>query len=75
MIKAGSGTIKTHDIRASFTLTRRLNLLSLWLLMVCVLAGSGYAYAATAICTDWNGQQSAVRIHLPFSQFYTRDNS
>lgn len=71
MIKAGSGTIKTHDIRASFTLTRRLNLLSLWLLMVCVLAGSGYAYAATAICTDWNGQQSAVRIHLPPSVNFT----
>lgn len=71
MIKAGSGTIKTHDIRASFTLTRRLNLLSLWLLMMCILAGSEYAYAATPICTDWNGQQSAVRIHLPPSVSFT----
>ncbi|EBY9433388.1 fimbrial protein [Salmonella enterica subsp. enterica] len=66
MIKSGSGTMKPRDDRPSFALSCRLNLPALlrWLLMVFVLAGTGYAYASPG-CTQTNGQTSAVRMHLP----------
>lgn len=55
MIKAGSGTVKPRDDRPSFVQSCRLNLPALlrWLLMVSVLAGPGYAYAADSdtMCT------------------------
>ncbi|EBR9315552.1 hypothetical protein D4F06_25650 [Salmonella enterica subsp. enterica serovar Muenchen] len=68
MIKAGNGTMKTRDDRPSSALSCRLNLPALlrWLLMVSVLAGPAYAYAAVK-CTDWNGSQANVNLKLPAS--------
>ncbi|EPX9140582.1 fimbrial protein [Salmonella enterica] len=57
--------MKTRDDRPSFAQSCRLNLLSLWLLMACILAGPGYAFAEVQTCTDWNGQQPDVKINLP----------
>lgn len=69
MIKAGSGTMKSRDDRSLFALSRRLNLPALlrWLLMVSVLAGPGYAYAADTKCTNLNGSTGTIKLQLPAS--------
>ncbi|EAU0764726.1 hypothetical protein AV549_04790 [Salmonella enterica] len=70
MIKAGNGTMKTRDDRPSSALSRRLNLPALlwWLLMVCVLAGPGHAYAADSytMCTTTSGS-GTVNLQIPSS--------
>ncbi|EJE2441046.1 fimbrial protein [Salmonella enterica] len=56
------GKMKKSAVRLTRVLSRRLSLLSsLWLLMVCVLAGPGYAYAD---CVSTNGQAS-IPLPLP----------
>lgn len=69
MIKSGSGTMKIRDYLSSFAPGCRLNpsSLSWWLLMVCVLAGPGYAYAADTKCTDLNESIGIIKLQLPAS--------
>ncbi|EBX7333446.1 hypothetical protein DS513_18175 [Salmonella enterica subsp. enterica serovar Sandiego] len=76
MIKAGNGTMKTRDDRPSFALSCRLNLPALlrWLLMVFVLAGPGYAYAAPVIQCTSNGS-GVVQLKLPPSVSFTTANA
>ncbi|EJF5839791.1 hypothetical protein M8W81_004674 [Salmonella enterica] len=68
MIKAGNGTMKTRDDRTAFAQSCRLNLPALlrWLLMVSVLAGPGYAYAADSdtMCTTTGGS-GTVTLNVP----------
>ncbi|EJA5030736.1 hypothetical protein MU985_005328 [Salmonella enterica] len=68
MIKAGNGTMKPRDDRPSSAQNPRLNLPALlrWLLMVSVLAGPGYAYAADSdtMCTTTGGS-GTVTLNVP----------
>ncbi|EBW5122660.1 fimbrial protein [Salmonella enterica] len=64
--------MKTRDDRTAFALSCRLNLPALlrWLLMVCVLAGPGYALATrgpggVGMCTRQGGSQADFTIPLP----------
>ncbi|EBR5103241.1 fimbrial protein [Salmonella enterica] len=78
MIKSGNGTMKTRDDRPSFALSCRLNLPALlrWLLMMFVLAGPGYVYAADVNygCTIPGGGNS-VTLNLPSSVSFSPSQS
>lgn len=59
------GKMKKRAARLTRVLSRRLSpLSSLWLLMVCVLAGPGYAYADIDYCSGVNGQNT-IPLNLP----------
>ncbi|EKC2615857.1 hypothetical protein OOO38_004332 [Salmonella enterica] len=68
--------MKTRDDRTAFAQSCRLNLPALlrWLLMVFVLAGPGYAYAAPGIQCTSNGS-SVVPLDLPHSVSFTTANA
>ncbi|EHR2383250.1 hypothetical protein JY071_002768 [Salmonella enterica subsp. enterica serovar Newport] len=69
--------MKTRDDRPSFAQNPRLNLPALlrWLLVVFVLAGTGYAYAAPVIQCTSKGSTGKVPLELPPSVSFTTANA